>query len=46
MISLNVDDITTLGGGATVLQVEAVEEMDSKVLAVVTSTGADAVTFT
>lgn len=40
------DDITTLGGGATVLQVEAademdetVDEMDNKVLVLFSSTG-------
>ena len=44
----NVEDITTLGGGATVLQAEAIEEMEGKVLSVFSSTdwtGADAVTF-
>ena len=40
----NVDDITTLGGGAAVLQAE---EMDSNILFVTCSDciGADAVTF-
>ena len=48
MISLSLDDITTLGGGAMLLQTEAIEEMeDGKVLAVAASNdckGADVVT--
>jgi len=44
MISLMVDDITTLGGGAVVLQV-ADEDTNGKVLAVVSFIGIDVVTL-